>query len=43
MIARRGAQGDGGLEALRILERRLSDIGCRAPIADINTTLADAA
>ena len=30
MIARRKAQGDGGLEALRILKRRLSDIVYRA-------------
>ena len=30
MIARRKAQGDGGLEALRILKRRLSDVVYRA-------------
>ena len=30
MTARRKANGDGGLEALRILKRRLSDILYRA-------------
>jgi transposase len=42
MIARRKAQGDGGLEALRILKRRLSDVVYRALIADVPTTLAKA-
>ena len=37
-ITRRKAQGDGGLEALRILKRRLSDVVYRALIAD--TTLS---
>ena len=34
MIARRRAEGDGGLEALRILKRRLSDVVYRALKAD---------
>jgi transposase len=34
MIARRRAHGDGGLEALRILKRRLSDVVYRALKAD---------
>lgn len=34
MLARRKAQGDGGLEALRILKRRLSDVVYRALKAD---------
>jgi transposase len=43
MIARRRAQGDGGLEALRILKRRLSDIVYKALHADIPTPLTQAA
>jgi len=43
MIARRRANGDGGLEALRVLKRRLSDVVYRAQLADVNTTLAEAA
>jgi transposase len=43
MIARRRANGDGGLEALRVLKRRLSDVVYRALLADVNATLADAA
>lgn len=43
MIARRRAQGDGGLEALRILKRRLSDIVYRALHADTTTTPTQAA
>lgn len=39
MIARRRAQGDGGLEALRILKRRLSDIVYRALKTDATTEL----
>jgi hypothetical protein len=38
MIARRKANGDGGLEALRVLKRRLSDVVYRALITDLNTT-----
>jgi transposase len=34
MVARRKAAGDGGMEALRILKRRLSDVVYRAMIAD---------
>jgi transposase len=43
MIARRRANGDGGLEALRVLKRRLSDVVYRALLADVNATLAKAA
>jgi len=43
MIARRRANGDGGLEALRVLKRRLSDVVYRALLADVNATLAEAA
>jgi len=43
MIARRRANGDGGLEALRILKRRLSDVVYRALLADVNATLAESA
>jgi transposase len=42
LIARRRANGDGGLEALRVLKRRLSDVVYRALLADLNTTLAEA-
>jgi hypothetical protein len=34
LIARRRANGDGGLEALRVLKRRLSDVVYRALKAD---------
>ena len=37
MIARRKAQGDGGLEALRVLKRRLSDVVYRALKTDAAT------
>jgi transposase len=37
LIARRKAGGDGGLEALRILKRRLSDVIYQALRADITT------
>jgi transposase len=43
MLARRKASGDGGLEALRVLKRRLSDVVYRALIADLGVALADAA
>jgi hypothetical protein len=35
LIARRKANGDGGLEALRVLKRRLSDVVYRALLADV--------
>jgi transposase len=38
MIARRKANGDGGLEALRVLKRRLSDVVYRALTNDTTTT-----
>jgi transposase len=38
LLARRRAQGDGGLEALRILKRRLSDVVYRALLTDALTT-----
>jgi hypothetical protein len=34
MLARRHANGDGGLEALRVLKRRLSDVVYRALVTD---------
>ncbi|GAA4483859.1 hypothetical protein GCM10023094_36030 [Rhodococcus olei] len=34
LLSRRKANGDGGMEALRILKRRLSDVVYRAMIAD---------
>ncbi|MDP9258615.1 MAG: IS110 family transposase [Actinomycetota bacterium] len=37
MIARRRANGDGGLEAIRILKRRLSDVVDRALLIDAHT------
>ena len=43
MIARRRANGDGGLEALRVLKRRLSDVAYRALRADLTATIAEAA
>jgi transposase len=43
MLARRKAQGDGGLEALRILKRRLSDVVYRALKTDATTALPLAA
>ncbi|HEX7310453.1 MAG TPA: transposase [Gaiellaceae bacterium] len=43
LIARRRANGDGGLEALRVLKRRLSDVVYRALRADATTaTLTEA-
>jgi transposase len=38
MIARRRANGDGGLEALRVLKRRLSDVVYRALLQDATAT-----
>ena len=43
MITRRRATGDGGLEALRVLKRRLSDVVYRALITDLNQELAETA
>ncbi|MEV8195498.1 IS110 family transposase [Rhodococcus pyridinivorans] len=34
LLARRKAGGDGGMEALRVLKRRLSDVVFRAMVAD---------
>ena len=38
MIERRKAQGDGGMEALRVLKRRLSDVVYQALRADLAIT-----
>lgn len=43
LLARRKAQGDGSLEALRVLKRRLSDVVYRALKADASIELALAA
>ena len=40
LIARRRANGDGGLEALRVLKRRLSDVVYRALRLDATTAFA---
>jgi hypothetical protein len=42
MLARRRAGGNGGLEALRVLKRRLSDVVYRALRADTTITLTHA-
>jgi transposase len=43
LLARRKAHGDGGMEALQVLRRRLSDVVYRAMITDQNqSTLAAA-
>ncbi|MEV6487777.1 transposase [Actinoplanes sp. NPDC051633] len=42
LIARRRAGGDGGLEALRVLKRRLSDAIYQALRADVTTRLPSA-
>ena len=39
LIARRKANGDGGLEALRVLKRRLSDVVYRALVTDLEAAL----
>jgi hypothetical protein len=39
LIARRRANGDGGLEALRVLKRRLSDVVYRALVTDLERAL----
>jgi len=43
LLARRRAHGDGGLEALRVLKRHLSDVVYRALKADATTELRLAA
>ena len=43
LIARRRANGDGGLEAIRVLKRRLSDIVYRALLTDLQAALPRAA
>jgi transposase len=40
MIARRRANGDGGLEAIRILKRRLSDVVYQALLTDAHALVA---
>jgi transposase len=39
LIARRKATGDSGIEALRVLKRRLSDVIYAAPRADLGSNL----
>jgi hypothetical protein len=43
LIARRKAAGDGGMEALRVLKRRLSDVVYRALLTDASETISIAA
>nr|WP_308206957.1 IS110 family transposase [Mycolicibacterium hippocampi] len=43
LLARRKADGDGGMEALRILKRRLSDVVYRAMLADASQSTPAAA
>ena len=43
LLARRRANGDGGLEALRVLKRHLSDVVYRALRADATIELRTAA
>ena len=40
LLARRRAAGDGGLEALRVLKRRLSDVVYRALLTDAQAAAA---
>jgi transposase len=40
LIARRRANGDGGMEALRVLKRRLSDVVYRALLTDAQAVIA---
>jgi transposase len=42
-MQRRQLNGDGGMEALRILKRRLSDVVYRAMLTDHKQSLATAA
>ena len=43
LLAHRKASGDGGMEALRILKRRLSDVVFKAMAADLSLMVAAAA
>jgi transposase len=43
LLQRRKLSGDGGMEALRVLKRRLSDVVYRAMLTDQNTSSAAAA
>ncbi len=43
LLARRKASGDGGMEALRILKRRLSDVVIKAMAADLSLMVTAAA
>ncbi|WP_204164823.1 transposase [Rhodococcus oxybenzonivorans] len=43
LLARRKASGDGGMEALRILKRRLSDVVFTAMAADLSLMVTAAA
>jgi hypothetical protein len=43
LLARRKASGDGGMEALRILKRRLSDVVFKAMTADLPLFVTTAA
>lgn len=43
LLTRRKANGDGGMEALRVLKRRLSDVIYRAMITDQNQSILAAA
>lgn len=43
LLARRKSNGDGGMEALRVLKRRLSDVVYRAMLADQNHSISAAA
>jgi transposase len=43
LLARRKSNGDGGMEALRIPKRRLSDVVYRAMLSDQNQTTLSAA
>ncbi|MFC9769584.1 transposase [Rhodococcus jostii] len=43
LLARRKASGDGGMEALRILKRRLSDVVFKAMTADLSLMVTAAA
>ena len=43
LLDRRRKNGDGGMEALRVLKRRLSDVVFRAMVVDQSLTIIDAA
>ncbi len=42
LLDRRRKNGDGGMEALRVLKRRLSDVVFRAMVVDQSLTVIDA-